>query len=356
MLYFFLLLAPPVQPACVLWIDHAPIANDYLPPVCPLQLMPSWYYYNMRLIGENGEILCEWPADQSITDIPCKPSPANNYHIEAWLKGNTATGCNLWLDQPTYYEEDIASQCPDWLDEYQAGTLEIRGPYEIQPSIEAAPACTLPQADNSISISTANRYQFLANRLSWWGVNVSQDDWQNRWNEQIRGAADAAGVPAGLLKAMIANESQYWPLWTGETGEVGWMQVTWQGADTALRHDPELFHRYCQRTLWTGCTGYDLLTEVEQNAVASELIKDLQVEGTPLDAADMASEDLWTYAHILRAYACYGKELYPDKDVWQSAAVLYNAGSNCIQGDLICSQGEKYLGEVMAWKRSLQSP
>jgi len=347
MLYFFLLLSMPTAPACVLWLDHAPIPNEYLPPACPLSTMLNWDYYNLRLIGPAGETLCEWPANVSLTNPGCPPDPFKNYHIEVWLNVPVGTGCNLWLETPGYTAGDIAAQCPGWLDEFQAGTLTIRGPFEIHPPAAAAPACTLPQVDNSTAIATDYDYQFLAGRLSWWGIGISALDWQNRFDESIRGAADAAGVPAALLKGMIAQESQFWPLWTGTTGEVGWMQLTWDGADTALRHDPELFAHYCTRALWiSSCTGYDLLTPGGRSAVRSELVKDLQVSGAPLDAAAMASGDLWTYAHILRAYACQAAATYPGRDVWQSAAVLYNAGTACIQGDLVCDQGSKYLKEA----------
>jgi len=346
MLFLFLLLAPPSLPACVLWIDHPPVSNDYLPPVCPIDLMLTWDWYNLRLIDADGLTLCEWPAvNGGLMALPCTPSPAKNYHIEIWLNTNVATSCNIRA--PAVTAEVIALQCPDWLDEYQAGTLEIRGPYEISTPAPVTPACTLPQADNSATLTTADDYHFLAGRLSWWGIGISPLDWQNRFDEEIRGASDAAGVPAKLLKAMLANESQFWPLWTGDAGEVGWMQVTWDGTDTALRHDPELFARYCQRALWSGCgTGYDLLTDNQQSAVRSELVADLMVYGTPVQAAALAAADLWTYAHILRAYACQAVALYPDRDVWQSAAVLYNAGTGCIRGGVICSQGRTYLEEV----------
>jgi hypothetical protein len=349
MFYFFLLLAPPTLPACVLWIDHPPVSNDYTPPVCPLKIMLGWDWYELHLIGVDGQILCEWPVNNGdLMTIPCEPVPANNYHIEVWLKRNVATGCNLRTEQPVYAVEDIAAQCPDWLDEFQTGTLEIRGPFEIRPQVPAVPACTLPQVDNSAPIATNIDYQFLAGRLAWWGINLSVYEWQNRFDEQIRGASDAAGVPAALLKAMLADESQFWPLWTGDLGEMGWMQLTWDGADTALRHDPELFAHYCPRAIWGDyCTGYDLLTIDQRYRIRLVLVADLRVTGAPLDAALMAADDLWTYAHILRAYACQAAALYPQRDVWQSAAVLYNAGTACIQGDVICPQGQKYLEEVM---------
>jgi hypothetical protein len=347
MFYFFMLLAAPSAPACVLWIDHPPVSNDYLPPVCPLEIMLGWDYYNMRLIDENGLKLCEWPATNGgLMKIPCKPRPSNNYHIEVWLKDKISV-CDIRAPALTILA--VAEQCPAWLDEFQAGTLEIRGPYPIETPAPVTPACTLPQVDNSAPLATSYDYQFLVGRLSWWGIKMSQVDWQNRFNEQIRGAADAAGVPAVLLKAMIAQESQFWPLWTGDAGEVGWMQLTWDGADTALRHDQELFDRYCGRAIWGSyCTSYDLLTNDQRLAVQSVLIADLMVYGTPLDAAAMAADDLWIDAHILRAYACQAQDLYPTwPNVWQAAAVLYNAGTGCIQGNVICPQGQDYLDKVM---------
>jgi hypothetical protein len=346
MLYFFLLLAPPVAPACVLWIDHPPVPNDYLPPICPLDLMLPWGAYDLRAIGASGQTMCQWPAADHLTEVPCLLDPPGNYHIEVWLNQPT-WACNVWLEKPTLTTEDIANQCPDWSDEWMAGTLVVRGPFEIHSPEIGAPACTLPQVDNTLPLATANEYQFLAGRLSWWGIAISPYEWQNRFDEQIRGAADTAGVPARLLKGMLANESQFWPLWTGTAGEVGWMQVTWDGADNALRHDPELFARYCMRAIWGDyCTRYDLLTFDQRYALQSALVADLMVSGTPLQVADNAADDLWIYAHILRAYACQASALYPERDVWQSAAVLYNAGTTCIQGDVICPQGQEYLKEV----------
>ena len=346
MLYFFLLLTPPPAPACVLWIDHPPLVADYRPPTCPLDLMPSWDWYDLRLISMDGRVLCEWPAAGSgLTTLPCEPSPANNYHIEVWV--NTPVyACSLRVPELT--ADTVALLCPDWLDEYKAGELEIHGPYEIYKPPPSTPACTLPQVDNSGPLATENDYQFLAGRLAWWGIEISALEWQNRYDEQIRGAADVAGVPAALLKGMLSNESQFWPLWTGDAGEVGWMQLTWDGADTALRHDPELFDRYCQRAIWSVyCTTYDVLTPDQQYAVRSELVADLTVTGTPSQAAAQAAADMWIYAHVLRAYACQAQELYPERDVWQSAAVIYNAGAGCIKGETICPPGQNYLAEVM---------
>ena len=349
MLYFFLLLTPPPAPACVLWIDRLPNDRDFLPPICPIDLMLGWDFYNLRLLGPGGETLCQWPAGNGGIDrVLCAPVPPGNYHIEVWLAKNISTHCNIMNTVPQVTEADIASQCPEWLDEYRSGVLEIRGPFELRPQVQEETACTLPQVDNSAPLATSVDYQFLAGRLAWWGIDISPLDWQNRFDEKIRGAADSAGVPAQLLKAMLADESQFWPLWTGDAGEQGWMQLTWAGADTALRHDPELFQKYCTLALWLpSCTSYDLLTGDQKLRVQSALLADLAVSGTPLQVADQAADDLWIDAHILKSFACETQELYPDRDVWKTAAVLYNAGNGCIVGDVICPAGLKYLEEVM---------
>ena len=343
-----MLFAAPSAPACILWIDRLPVSADYLPPVCPQGTMLDWSSYNLRLIGGDGMVLCEWPAAQSLTAVPCQPSPARNYHIEVWLNSNVSV-CNVTSPDSTLTDLQVSIQCPQWIDEYRAGLLEVRGPSPIgeTPPVQERTGCTLPRVDNSVPLHTEKDYQFLASRLSWWGISISTDEWQDRFDDQILTASNAAGVPAQILKSMIAQESQFWPLWTGTTGEVGWMQVTWDGADTALRHDPELFAHYCPLAIYDCNKPYDLLADWQQSAVRYALIADLTVTGTPMQASAEAGADLWTYAHILRAYACQAEELYPGKNVWQAAVVLYNAGTKCYQGEVVCPQGQKYLNEVL---------
>jgi hypothetical protein len=348
MLYFFLLLIPTTTPVCVLWIDHAPIGNDYIPPVCPISQMVQWEYYNLRLISGNGLVLCEWNAgDGGIITIPCTPQPANNYHIEVWLKYNVSTHCNIWNESNRITRGDISTQCPEWLAAYDRGILEIRGPYPITPAINVNNGCTLPPVNNNVSLVTNFDYQYLADRLNWWGISTTVQEWQNQYNESIRGAAVAAGIPAKLFKGMLANESQFWVLWTGSTGEYGWLQVTWEGADNALRYDRELYNKYCPMGIWYRyCVGYDLMSNDQQNKTINALLRDLTLTGTPREATDQAAGDLWIYAHVIRSFACQAQILYPALELWSTAAVLYNAGNECIKDGVICERGIDYLDRL----------
>jgi hypothetical protein len=302
-----------------------------------------------------GQTICERPAGELPT-LTCDLWPLDHYLLRVYEPNYQTLLCRITIRHDGQPDPMDYTQCVG--DALSQGNTVWK--YELsEPETDPEPlsaACTLPPVDNSIRIATSYDYQLLAGRLAWWGIDAATD-WQNRFDEQFRGAADAAEVPVALLKAMVAQESQFWPLWDAQDGEVGWMQLTWSGADTALRHDPELFSRYCRRALWgNSCFGYDLLTMNQRRLLQAELVKDLQVAGAPGDASIMAADDLWLDAHILRAYACQAQDLYPGQDVWQAAAVLYNAGTSCITNAGICPQGQKYLDKVMQWKYLPPSP
>jgi hypothetical protein len=340
-MFYFLILVAPANPSCIIWMDHQPEPADYLPPACKLM---DWDFYNLRAISWSGEILCEWPAAISLTDIPCALSPSNNYHVEVWLNIKEF-GCGITTDSKILTLEIMETQCPELAD--KRNEVEVRGPYNIEPPDPPPPPCILPPVNNSIGIATNIDYQFLSSRLNWWGVDTNNLDWQNSFDNEIQAAAREAGVPGQLLKRMIGIESQFWPLWTGDKGEVGWMQVTPDGADTALRNDPDLFQRYCRLAIWSlYCTGYDQITDNQRYLIRSKLLADLIVNGPPVQAAEMAAGDLWTYAHVLRGFACMAKSIYPELDPWRSAAVVYNAGVLCITQDGVCPQGIKYLNQL----------
>jgi hypothetical protein len=325
MIFFtwYLMAVMHFHPVCSLWVV-SPTAADLAAAGCPAQQYLADYE---RTMLSDGRTIYE---DQMDNEVLCIVTV---YH----------------KSEPSATE--LLDQCSDRMDLITAH--EVRG-WELYGSFQLetpAPDCTLPAVDNSGSISTDEEYQFLSGRLSWWGINSTTTDWQNRYDETIRGAADVAGIPAALLKSMIAQESQFWPLWTGDLEEVGLMQVTWDGADTALRHDPELFDRYCPQAIdpMRCGGGYDQLLGWEKSRVQTQLINDLRVEGTPLDASVMAANDLWIYAHILRAYACYTQDLYPTApDLWTATAVVYNTGQACLSADgtVICQQGKTYLEKL----------
>jgi hypothetical protein len=345
-----LLTAPTDRMVCSMWLSHPPTSENMTAAGCDWSPEIATDYIWRAIDWRTGQVICERPAAE-LPRITCDLWPIDHYLLRVYEPNYREQLCMLTIDHqglPTV--GDIATKCPSEAQKSMDANWEWVSTGHLDPPQPVIPACVLPQVENTVSISTANDYQFLRGRLVWWGIHIGPYEWQNRWDEQIRGAADEAGVPAMLLKRLIGAESQFWPLWTGDNGEAGWMQVTWDGADTALRYDQMLYDKYCSRAIFPGrcAIGYDLLDDWEQSRVQTQLIDALQVYGTPLEAANMAAADLPIYAHILRAFACYSKNLYPNtNDLWTTTAIVYNTGQACIQPNgTVCRQGKKYL-EVM---------
>jgi hypothetical protein len=334
---------------CSLWISTPPTMQTWLTS-CP---QVNWDWGTVEFVDwdkflmiraveiDTGITICQIPAYPNLDRTPCHGmTRMDKYRLEL-----------IWLDAATWLctaSQPEISSCAEPPVIQEGGRLEWRGPWTVSVPEPVIP-CELPIVNNNISLATSEQYDFLTGRLAWWGVQISPLDWQNRFDEQIRGAAVSAGVPAVLLKSMIAAESQYWPLWTGDAGEVGWLQLTPEGADTALRHNEQLFGFYCPQAINPiRCfAGYDLLMGWEQSHVIATLMADLRVEGTPVDAADQAAADLWTSAQVLRGFACYAGEIAPGMDTWEAALVLYNAGAGCLATGSTCPEGQEYLRKLM---------
>lgn len=333
---------------CSLWISTAPTQADWvnncpavnwgwgaLPPITGLADVDTWLL--IRAVDlETGEIHCEVAAFHNLAQLPCGGMiPVDRYRLDMIFKDAPHLVCTAPAP-----DLSLCSEIPE-------GVLEWRGPYPVYSPDPVAP-CELPGVDNTMDLTTMDDYQLLGANLAWWGVRISPQDWQNRFDEQIRGAADAARIPADLLKSMIAAESQFWPLWSGDAGEIGWLQVTREGLDTALRYSPELFDKYCSQAIdiYRCFGGYELLRSWEKGAIQEVILADLQVSGVPTDAAAQAADDLWISAMVLRGFACYAMVLAPDLDTWDAAVVLYNAGESCLVPGGYCEKGKDYLIKV----------
>jgi len=110
------------------------------------------------------------------------------------------------------------------------------------------------------------------------GVEASADlvyTYQNAYDTDIAAAAAAWGVPSGILKRIIAVESQFYPGALGIAGERGLYQLTRQGADTGLRWNGDLYFSVCS-LYWDYCgrLGYDNLDAWQQDLLINHIILD----------------------------------------------------------------------------------
>ena len=141
----------------------------------------------------------------------------------------------------------------------------------------------------------------LASHLRWYyGDGSMANDWQNIYDQQIYAAAVITNVPPRLLKGLFEQESQFWPLWTGD--EVGLGQLTDDGADLALRISPDLYAPICPQAAFRCDIGYDIQQLETKQLMRDILRRSLRVYGTPRQAAASAGAQVLTWARILAAY------------------------------------------------------
>lgn len=156
--------------------------------------------------------------------------------------------------------------------------------------------------------------------------------WQNKFDEQILQAAVKYNVPAHLLKAVIAQESQFWPD-TKKPYEKGLGFITDNGVDMLLNWNIPYYLGICQPLYKEGiCSyGYSSLREVRQVMLRKVV---LDMVGSPdeidilaamlLASADQSGQVVQNMAGQETAYvAGY-------VDMWKITTGNYYAGAGCM--------------------------
>ena len=156
--------------------------------------------------------------------------------------------------------------------------------------------------------------------------------WQNQFDEQFLQAARKYNVPAHLLKAMIAQESQFWPD-TKKPYEKGLGFITENGVDMLLNWNIPYFLSICQPLYGEGvCSyGYSSIREVRQ-VILRRVVLD-KVGG---------SDEIEILAAMLLASADQSGRLVQNiskqdigdvtsyVDLWKIATGNYFAGAGCM--------------------------
>lgn len=161
-------------------------------------------------------------------------------------------------------------------------------------------------------------------------------DWQNRYNSQLFQAARTYQLPPRLVKALIAQESQFWPD-PGIQYEYGLGSLSENGVDVLLAWDVSSYLALCaQMYQEDSCApGYASLS-ADQRAGLRGLA--LQAVGTD-DEIDLITR-------VLRANVSQVTQTLDDlvdqplalltsyEDLWYFTLVNYHAGNSCLSGGL----------------------
>jgi hypothetical protein len=234
------------------------------------------------------------------------------------------------------------------------------------------PPSWLKMPDQSEELASEKSYYYLAGRLLSKGLvdasicpgggirgngyatecgknisNLEVISWQNTFDARIFEVAHKTGLPAQVLKNMIAQETQFWPGIYQDFPEYGLGALTEMGADTLLLWDIEFFNQFCPLVLSEGyCRlGYAQLPGGYQaflrGALASRTNSDCANCTYGIDL-EHANDNIETLAQIVIANCTQvgqtihnltnktAGSLSSYDDLWRFTMVTYNAGIGCL--------------------------
>jgi hypothetical protein len=172
-------------------------------------------------------------------------------------------------------------------------------------------------------------------------------EWQNRFDALIIDVSDKTGVPAFLLKNIFSRESQFWPGVFREGQDVGFGQLTDNGADTTLLWNPDFYNQFCPFVLSadTCSKGYAILKPEQQAMLRGALVSGVDATcancptGLDLTKADFSVD---VFAQTLLANCEQAGRVVQEttgqvpghlvsyEDMWKFTIVNYNAGAGCL--------------------------
>jgi hypothetical protein len=172
-------------------------------------------------------------------------------------------------------------------------------------------------------------------------------EWQNRFDSLIISVSNKTGVPAFLLKNIFSRESQFWPGVFRAGEDVGFGQLTDNGADTTLLWNPDFYNQYCPNILSadTCSKGYAILKPEQQAMLRGALVSSVDATcencptGLDLTKADF-SVDVFAQTMLANCEQA-GRvvkgltgqspgRLVSYEDMWKFTIINYNAGSGCL--------------------------
>jgi hypothetical protein len=248
-----------------------------------------------------------------------------------------------WLTTPRTAPE-LASDVPYT---YLAGNLISRG--FVDASSCPDEGITLGGAATACGMDTARE---------------TVTEWQNRFDALIINVSTGTGVPAFLLKNTFSRESQFWPGTFSEGKDVGFGQLTDNGADTTLMWNPDFYNQFCRYILSeTTCSkGYALLKPDQQAMLRGALVSSVDATcascptGLDMTKADFSVE---VFAQTMLANCEQAGRVVQEitgqppgrvatyEDMWKFTLVNYNAGSGCLYDAV---KATRLTGADLSWE------
>lgn len=229
--------------------------------------------------------------------------------------------------------------------------------WNLFPETEIYGARWLEKVFSTDSLKTDLDYALLAGRLIWHGyvdasgcpdsgllANGAADEcgmtqayplvleWQNRFNQVILRASDETRIPARLIKGVIAQESQFWPLWQ-DRPEYGYGMMSEMGIDLLLNWNTQFYLDLCNEHYTSDeCQlGYSNLPLEKRRFLQGVCLLSVGTDDEFILLANMlkasCGQTRQLVENVTRKKA---GEVLSYENLWRMSLGLYTVGSGCI--------------------------
>ena len=300
--------------------------------------------------------------DADAITIRLPPTSAQGDWLYYWAIAEDGTRSSTYAIKYLSYRTDAQENAyyfallgTEWNTVMPSGSLL----WQMFPPVGSEFPVVLERPLTSGYLYTTNRYSYLAGRLIFSGkVNAKSCadggiyatngyatpcgdqqaaekvlEWQNRYDQQIFDSSVRNHIPAKILKAMIAQETQFWPE-SKSPYEIGLGSLTENGVDMLLAWNMEYFLPLCTAAYGNkACLGgYSSLnasqqTMLRQSVWERALVKtnEMDVLGAVLFAsAAQVNQMLNNTMHTTPG------EVATYEDMWKITVANYHSGSGCI--------------------------
>lgn len=173
------------------------------------------------------------------------------------------------------------------------------------------------------------------------GLEVTADkvfDWQNQYDKEIYESANNQRIPPRLMKALIAEESQFIPV-PDKGSEYGLAHMTMLGADAMLQWNVPYYLSLCYdvfRFEQEKCNGgYSGLSEEYREILQSVVIARINAKQEfPVLAAAIRASAAQVGQMIEDVFGRFPRDAVGYEDLWKLTVANYTTGSGCLSRTL----------------------
>lgn len=245
----------------------------------------------------------------------------------------------------------------------------------IFPEIGTSQAKWNQRLDDKDQLGTNIDYSMLAGRLIWYGYvdasgcpnsgllpNGNADEcglekaqplvleWQNRFNSVILQASEKTKIPPRIIKGLIAQESQFWPMWPSKP-EFGYGMMTEKGIDLLLTWNTDYYLDLCnQHYTPDDCDdGYSSLTEEQQQFLRGVSLLSVGTDEEFVLLAEIIKAACAQTGHLVSLITKKEPgEVYDYETLWRISLGVYTSGSGCMSEAINYSW--KHYKRAMSWE------